>query len=105
VTAPAPPDWCYVNNFADPHRPRRMKLPTGRAAALREAMRHLVAELRVALPAAFEREDYRAHREVLDQQLKHRHEEAFGALQRKAEQKGVSLLRMRLSPRRAATCY
>jgi lon-related putative ATP-dependent protease len=91
--APAPPDWCYVNNFADPHRPRRLRLPTGRAAALRDAMKRLVVELRVALPAAFEREDYRARREVIDQQFKHRHEEAFGALQRKGEQKSVGLLR------------
>ncbi len=91
--AAPPPDWCYVNNFADPHRPRRLVLPTGRAAALRDAMKHLVAELRVALPAAFEREDYRTRREVIDQQFKHRHEEAFGALQRKAEAKSIGLLR------------
>jgi lon-related putative ATP-dependent protease len=90
---PVPPDWCYVNNFADPHRPRRLKLPTGRAGALRDAMKHLITELRVALPAAFEREDYRTRRESIDQQFKHRHEEAFGALQRKAEQKSISLIR------------
>jgi lon-related putative ATP-dependent protease len=93
ATAPTPPDWCYVNNFADPHRPRRLMLPTGRASALREAMQHLVAELGLALPAAFEREDYRTRREVIDQQFKRRQEEAFGALQHKAEQKSIGLLR------------
>jgi lon-related putative ATP-dependent protease len=60
---------------------------------LRDAMKRLVAELRVALPAAFEREDHRSRREVIDQQFKHRHEEAFGALERKAEKHGVGLLR------------
>ncbi len=90
---PTPPDWCYVNNFADSRRPRRLRLPTGRAVPLREAMKKLVAELRVALPAAFEREDYRARREVIDQQFKHRHEEVFGALQKKAEQKSIAVLR------------
>ncbi len=93
ATAPRPADWCYVNNFADPHRPKRLMLPTGRAAALRDAMARLVAELRLALPAAFEREDYRTRREVIDQQFKHRSEEAFGALQRKAEQKSIALMR------------
>jgi hypothetical protein len=29
---PVPPDWCYVNNFAEPHRPRALRLPPGRAA-------------------------------------------------------------------------
>lgn len=93
ATQPVPPDWCYVNNFADPRHPRCLKLPTGRAVPLRDAMKRLVTELRAALPAAFEREDYRSRREVIDQQFKHRQEEAFGALERKAESKNIGLLR------------
>src|SRR5438876_1004669 len=27
---PAPPDWCYVNNFDDPQQPRSRALPSGR---------------------------------------------------------------------------
>ena len=27
VNAPTAPDWCYVNNFADPQKPRRLQLP------------------------------------------------------------------------------
>src|SRR6516164_1620483 len=69
-SAPTPPDWCYVNNFTDPPKPRRLRLPAGRASGLREAMRRLVEELRAALPAAFERDDYHARREVVDEQLK-----------------------------------
>ena len=101
---PTPPDWCYVNNFADPQKPRRLKLPPGRAAGLREGMRRLVDELRVALPAAFERDDYRARSDVVDQQFKQRNEKAFGDLQRRAEQKGITMLRtptgLALAPRR-----
>ncbi|HYB09069.1 MAG TPA: ATP-binding protein [Alphaproteobacteria bacterium] len=89
----APSDWSYVNNFSDARRPRCLRLPAGRAAPLRDAMKRLVADMRIALPAAFEREDYRARREVIDQQIKHCHEEAFGALQQKAEKKGVGLIR------------
>lgn len=49
------------------HRhPRRLKPPTGRAMPLRDAMKRLVSELHAALPAAFEREDYRSRREVHD---------------------------------------
>jgi lon-related putative ATP-dependent protease len=88
-----PPDWCYVNNFADPHRPLSLKMPTGRAAPFRDAMKRLIRELRAALPAAFEREDYRARHEVIDEQFKHKNEEAFGALQRKAEAKHIALIR------------
>jgi lon-related putative ATP-dependent protease len=103
-SAPTPADWCYVNNFADPQKPRRLQLPPGRGNGLREAMKRLVEELRAALPAAFERDDYRARRDVIDQQFKGRNEQAFGELQRRAEQKGITMLRtpmgLALAPRR-----
>ena len=67
-------------------------------------MRRLVEELRAALPAAFERDDYRARRDVVEQQFKQRNEQAFGELQRRAEQKGIAMLRtpmgLALAPRR-----
>ncbi len=88
-----PADWCYVNNFTDPHRPRRLMLPAGRARPLRDSMDRLVADLRVSLPAAFERDDYRTRHEALEQQLKKRHEDAFGDLQRRAESMNIALVR------------
>ncbi len=93
ATEPTPSDWCYVNNFADPHKPRRLMLPAGRARPLRQAMERLVTDLQVALPAAFERDDYRARRDVLDQEFKKRTDDAFGGLQRRAEQKSITLIR------------
>jgi lon-related putative ATP-dependent protease len=103
-SSPTPPDWCYVNNFTDPQKPRRLQLPPGRANGLRDAMRRLVEELRAALPAAFERDDYRARRDVIDQQFKQHNEQAFGELQGRGEEKGISMLRtpmgLALAPRR-----
>ena len=90
---PTPPDWCYVNNFADPQRPHCLRLPAGRAAGFAAAMKRLVEELRAALPAAFERDEFRTRREALDQQLKQKSERAFGVLQEHAAAKDVSLRR------------
>ena len=28
-----PPDWCYVNNFDEPHKPRALQLPSGTGVA------------------------------------------------------------------------
>jgi len=92
-TEPVPADWCYVNNFADPQQPHRLQLPAGRGGGLVAAMKRLVEELRAALPAAFERDEYRSRREVIDQQFKQRSETAFGGLQERAQQKGIALLR------------
>ena len=90
---PVPPDWCYVNNFADPAAPRRLQLPPGRAVGLREAMKRLIDELRAALPAAFERDEYRARHDVVEQQFRQKSEAGFGDVQRRAEQQGITLLR------------
>jgi lon-related putative ATP-dependent protease len=90
---PTPPDWCYVNDFDDPQRPRNLRLPAGSAAGFAAAMKRLVDELRAALPAAFERDEYRARREAVEQQFKQKSEAAFGALQRRAEAKNITLLR------------
>src|ERR1044071_2049258 len=36
---PTPPDWCYVNNFADPQQPKQLQLPPGRGVGLAAAMK------------------------------------------------------------------
>src|SRR5271155_2826440 len=55
---PTPPDWCYVNNFDDPQRPRNLRLPSGRGAGLAAALKRLVDEPRAAPPAALPRGGY-----------------------------------------------
>lgn len=90
---PTPPDWCYVNNFTNPQQPRRLQLPSGRGAGLASAMKRLVEELRGALPAAFERDEYRARRDAIDEQYRQRSEQAFGALHQRAAGKEITLLR------------
>ncbi len=101
---PTPPDWCYVNNFADPQQPRCLRLPPGRGIRLAAAMTRLIEELRAALPAAFERDEYRARRDAIEQQFKQRSEQSFGALQQRAESKGITLIRtpagLGLAPKR-----
>jgi lon-related putative ATP-dependent protease len=90
---PAPPDWCYVNNFDDPQQPRSLRLPPGRGAALAAAMKRLILELRATLPAAFERDEYRARRESIEQQFRQRTEQAFGAVQQRAQAQNIALMR------------
>jgi predicted ATP-dependent protease len=92
-TEKAPSDWCYVNNFDDPQKPRCLSLPPGRGTGFAAAMKGVVEELRASLPTAFERDEFRARREVIDQQFKQRNEEAFGAVQQRAEAQNIVLLR------------
>src|SRR5699024_11051015 len=35
TSQPAPPDWCYVHNFAEPNCPQALQLDAGRGQRLR----------------------------------------------------------------------
>ena len=60
---PVPPDWCYVNNFADEYTPKAIKLPPGKAKNFQKDMKTFVEDAKRALRKAFESEDYGAKRE------------------------------------------
>jgi len=93
ATQPGPDDWVYVQNFSESHRPRALRLPPGRAPELKKDMERLVEDLRLAIPAAFEGEEYRTHRQVLDEQFKEHHETAFRDIQERASKHGIAVLR------------
>ena len=90
---PVPSDWCYVNNFEQPHKPRVLELPAGTGAKLRRDVEQLIENLRGAIPAAFESEEYRARRQELEQELKEQQERAFEELRQHAESHGISMIR------------
>ncbi|WP_193367635.1 Lon protease family protein [Pelagibius marinus] len=90
---PVPPDWVYLNNFITPHQPKALSLPSGLGRELQSAMKQLVDELRAAVPAAFESEDYRNRRQALEESARERQEKAFQVLRERAEEKNIALVR------------
>jgi predicted ATP-dependent protease len=61
-TKPKADDWVYVNNFTNPYEPVAIRLPAGSGSQLKADMVAVIAEARIALPRAFESEDYAAKR-------------------------------------------
>lgn len=90
---PPPDDWCYVYNFQQPHLPNVLRLPTGRGRAFKADIARLVDDLREVLTATFEGEDYRSHRQLIEQELKDRQEQAFGAIEKEAQANSIAFLR------------
>jgi lon-related putative ATP-dependent protease len=88
-----PPDLVYLYNFKEPNRPKAASLPHGRGAAFKRDMERLIARLRTAVPAAFDAEDYRAHRHELESHYKARHQDVLGAVEKEARENGVTLIR------------
>ena len=90
---PVPPDLCYVHNFAEPHRPRLLSLPSGRGQELRKALEHMVEELEGVLRTALESEEHQTQRQVLKEQFEERQARALSELGQDAQEAGLTLMR------------
>jgi lon-related putative ATP-dependent protease len=88
-----PADWVYVNNFDNPNRPKALQLPSGRGRTLAKGMVAALDELRSVLPALFEGEDYQVRRRAIDEQFRSGQDEAFEALNAKAQSQNIAVLR------------
>ena len=90
---PVPPDWAYVHDFDEPHRPRLLRLSPGTGRLLAADMERLVRELGSTLAAAFESEEYQARRGALEEEMRERQSELFEALQKQAGERGLVAMR------------
>ncbi|MCG6985468.1 MAG: AAA family ATPase [Thiocapsa sp.] len=87
-----PPDWCYVFNFEDAHRPRAMRLPPGKGAELKRDMGQLVEDLHRAIRGVFESDEYRTRTQAVEEELEERQERTMGEIRELAKEKDVILL-------------
>jgi lon-related putative ATP-dependent protease len=83
-----PSDWCYVNNFRDPYRPRALQLPPGRGKALEEDMRKLVEAMQGEIRGAFESDEYATQRDEIVHAFEERREELLAQVTEQAEREG-----------------
>lgn len=86
----APPDLCYVNDFTETTKPRLLMVPAGRGTALKKDMAELVEEVRSALPAVFESEEYQAKANAIRHSTDTHRE--LSQLQERAKTQGVAML-------------
>ena len=87
-----PPDWCYVHNFEQPHRPIALELPPGGGARFSKDMKILVEELGSAIPAAFENEDTHARLEEIEEELKEQRDQALEELKQEGVYRRIALI-------------
>lgn len=92
ATRAAPDDWCYVYHFAQPNRPRALRLPAGQGERLRAGMHGFVGEVGKAIEAAFDSDEYRARVEAIHKEFKTLEAALLQALASKAGEQGVALL-------------
>lgn len=92
-------DWCYVNNFQDPYRPRALRLPPGKGRSLQRDLRSFIERVRRDLRQAFDSEGYADREEALKGELEREQQELFQRMKQHAQAAGFLL---QLTPMGAA---
>lgn len=87
-SAPAPYDWCYVNNFQDPSRPTCLSLPAGQGCSFKREMTTFIDSLRRDIPAAFESKKYLDARAKLREETESKKKALFFELKKLSESSG-----------------
>lgn len=90
---PPPFDWCYVNNFSQPYRPKVVRMPNGMGRQFRSDMERLLDDMQTALSAAFESEEYGARRRTVEGEFQDIQQATLMELQEQAKQRNLALLR------------
>ncbi|CAM3406703.1 Lon protease family protein [Halomonas lysinitropha] len=90
--ASPPCDWCYRFNFDDPAVPLALSLPPGLGRQLRTDLEALVEELRSAIPAVFESEEYQNRVQEMKQAMDERQRNAIEEVRREAREQGILLM-------------
>ncbi len=88
-----PRDWCYVNNFDQPYRPKALMLPAGWGKKLQTDMERLVDDLQTDLATALDSDEYNTRRQVLEAEFRERQQTELNALRDKAQKTDLTLLR------------
>ncbi|MCK4472014.1 MAG: AAA family ATPase, partial [Anaerolineae bacterium] len=86
-----PPDWCYVNDFRDPYRPKALRLPPGRGREFQKDVKNLVEGARREIPRVFESDEYAAQKEESIQGFQKQKQEFLSQMGEKAQEEGFLL--------------
>lgn len=92
ASRPAPDDWCYINDFDDPRRPRALALPAGRARQLAADVESIISSLTSELPRVLGSEEYQRQRKSILDHLAELRKEIFQHAEAEAEYRGLAVV-------------
>lgn len=87
-----PSDWCHVFNFQQSDKPKAIRLAPGEGRVFKSDMSDLAAELKTAIPATFESEEYQARIQELQEEVTRRQQKGLFAIQEEANANNIAML-------------
>jgi len=88
---PEPQDWCYINNFTEWDKPYVVPLPAGQGRAFQKDMDKLIADLKLAIPKAFEGSEYEQKKEAIIQKVRDKMAALYGEIEKEAQGSGFRI--------------
>jgi lon-related putative ATP-dependent protease len=88
---PVPDDWCYLNNFKDPDRPRAVKLPPGMGREFRRELETFVEFMQREVPKVFESKEYEEQKSRIAEEVEKAKEVLFEDAGKRALELGYQL--------------
>ncbi len=88
-----PSDWLYVNNFDNAREPRTLELPAGMGTSLLQDFEHLVDQLMLTFPAAFENPTYQQRKSAIERAFNIRYDRAIDRVEQEAVRHSIALYR------------
>jgi len=89
---PTPSDWCYVNNFDEPHCPTALELPAGMAKRFAAQMEDFIDEVQTTLSAAFDGEDYRTRHQAIEAEFQEQQSAALKDVHSEAKNRSIRIM-------------
>ncbi|MCB0833533.1 MAG: AAA family ATPase [Bacteroidetes bacterium] len=86
-----PPDWCYVNDFADDDQPKALRLPAGRGKQLQQDMKQFTEYFSRELTKLFESDEYQAKQDELNNEMQARREAIMRPFGEEVSNEGFTL--------------
>ncbi len=84
-------EFCYVNNFNEPHEPRAIELPPGKGRAFAYAMELMISEAQQRIPQTFSSDDFVNRRDAIVASVQRHREDVFNQLAERARTAGFLL--------------
>ncbi|HTG00974.1 MAG TPA: ATP-binding protein, partial [Nitrospirota bacterium] len=88
---PVPEDWCYINNFRDPDRPRAVKLPPGKGREFRSDVEKFIEFMQSEIPKVFESKEYEEQKSRIVEGAEKAKESLFADAGQRALEAGFQL--------------
>ena len=86
-----PPEWCYINNFDEPHAPIKLYLSPGDGKQLLTRINTFIDELLDLFPEIFDNPGYQRKKAAIDREFNQKYDEAIGKVEEVAFKNGVAL--------------